>query len=314
MPAPDPWGAALLLGLAAAPLAGAAVRRGRRALGAALGAAFGAGAAWGAAALEPSAPTPALAALAGAVAALWLPGLPLGVLRRRSFGSAYPRGTFAGSAADARLPAALAGARPSRLLDAADRLRLESAFADAERKHGVVIAAALVARAGETEGAHARAALYGAALALAAGAAAGVTALAGFGAGALGAVAGRTLARSAHVRRIFVSEDALAAAAAQAASDAFAHAGLDAAPRQRGLLVFAALFEARVVVLAAPGLAGAGGSQRMLEAVAEAAARGLAAGRATEGFLGAAAAVELLAARETAGSAAPRPHPVRVED
>jgi hypothetical protein len=317
MPASDPWGAALLLGLAAAPLAAAAVRRGRRMLGIALGAGLGAAAAWAAMSLGAGSPPPALAALACAATALCLPGLPLGLLRRRSFGSAYPRGAFAGSVAVARLPAALAAARPSRLLDAADRLRLESALAEMERKHGVAIATALVARASEVEGAHARAALYGAALALAAAAAAGASALAGLGAAALGATLGRVLARSAHVRRPFVSEERLAAATLQAASDAFAHAELAAAPRDRGLLVFAALFEARVVALAAPGLAGPGGAEAALASIAHAAAEGITTGRAVEGFLAAAAAAEPLAARESAVSAAtpgPRAHPVRVED
>ena len=317
MPALDPWGAAILLGLATAPLGALPVRRGRRLLGVALGAALGAAAALAATVLGRAVPPPWLAALAGAAAALGLPGLPFGILRRRSFGSAYPRGAFAGAVATARLPLALAAERPSRLLDAADRLRLESALTLAERKHGVAIALALVARAGEVEGAHARAALYGAALALAAAAAAGATALAGLGAAALGAALGRGLARSAFVRRFFVSEAALAAATAQAASDAFAHAGLAGAPRDRGVLVFASLFEARVAALAGRGLTGAGGADlAALATIANAAADGIAAGSAVDGFLAAIAAVDALAARETAPSAAlpPRPHPVRIED
>jgi uncharacterized membrane protein len=308
----DPFGTAVLVGLAFAPIGAFCMERGRRA-GALGGVLFG-GALFAAERLgAPVAPI-AVAACVAAAATLALPGLPFGLFRRRSFGSAYPRGAFAGAASTALLPRSLAARRPSRLLDAADRLKLEGTLAEIERKHGVAIAVALVARASEIEGAHARGALFGGAVGLAAAAAAGASALAGLGAAALGVVVGRALSRSARVRRLVVSESALAASHASAASDAFAHAGLAAAPGGRGLLVFASLFEARVAALATHGLAGT--AEPALQAIADAAAHGLASGRALDGLLAAAAGVERLAAREPAGGtpAGPLPHPVRVED
>jgi hypothetical protein len=309
MLATDPWGAAIVLGLAAAPFCALLVRRGRRGVGAALGALLGTAGALGAARLGTVAPPPALAALAGAVAALGIPG-------RRSFGSAYPRAAAVGFVATAPLPVALRSPRPSRLLDAAARLQLESELAEVERKHDVQAAIALLARAGEVEGAHARATLFGAALAASVAVAAGATSLAALGAAGVGAVVLRGMARIALVRRLFVSEAALGTLCAQAASDVFAHAALGAAPGGRGLLVCAALFEARVCVLAGPGLC-APGAESALDSVARAAADGIAGGRAREAFAVAvenAARLSGPAARTDLRAAPPRPYPVRVED
>ena len=316
MLATDPWGAAIVLGLAAAPFGALLVRRGRRGAGAVLGALLGAAGALAAASVGPVAPPPALAALAGACAALGIPGLPFGLLRRRSFGSAYPRAVPAGCVATAPLPVALRSPRPSRLLDATARLQLECELAEVERKYDVHAAVALLARAGEVEGAHARATIFGAALAGSVAAAAGATALAGLGAAGIGAVAFRGLARIPLVRRLFVSHAALAALGAQAAGDAFAHAALGSAPGGRGLIVCAALFEARVCVVAGPGLC-APGAESALDAVARAAAEGIATGPVREAF---AAAVENASrlsgpsARSDARTAPARPYPVRVED
>lgn len=319
MPVADPSALAIGLGLAVGPAGAALARRGRRVAGVLLGALLGAAAAFAAVHLEPNGDRllrVAGAAAAGAAAALVLPGLDLSGFRRRSFGSAFGRGGFSGALGSASLPARCAARRPSRLLDAADRLRLESALVETEEKSGTMLAVALVAAADAHEGARWRAAVWAGALALATAAAAGAAPLAGFGAAAAGLLAGRTLARLAHVRRLFASEAELAAASAQAALDAFAHAGLLHAPAANGVLVFAALFEGRVGVLAGRGASGAG-SEPVLDEMAREAAAGIAQSRALGGFAAAIARVERLSgiARSDLAAAAPaRPYPVRVED
>jgi uncharacterized membrane protein len=304
----DPFGIAVLIGLAAAPV-GAACARGGRLAGTAGGVAFGVALAL---AERLGAPPAAIAvgALTCVAASLAVHGLPFGAIRRRSFGAAYPRGAFAGAMATSELPPLLG--RPSRHLDAADRVRLESALAEIERKSGVQIAVVLVARATELEGARWRATLYGTAVGLAAAAAADASALSGLAAAAAGALGGRAMAMSTIVRRAFVSRAALAGSVAQAASDAFAHAGLAAAPGDRGLLLFASIFEARVAVLAGHGLA-PGGASEALDAMARAITVGFASGNIALGFMEAARLTESLPAPETP-SPRGRPHPVRVED
>jgi uncharacterized membrane protein len=315
MQAADPAALAIGLGLLAGPLGAALARRGRRLLGAGVAAAAGAALAWlagsvGASELQTGARA-LFAAAAGGAAALGLPGLGLGLFRRRSFGSAYERSPFGGARAEARLPARCAGLRPSALLDAADRVRLESALCDAERKSGAELAIALVASAGEPGAARWRAAawLAAAAAVLAAGLMPEPRAV--LAAGAAGAAAGALLARAPRVRRLFTTEAELAARAARGALDAFANAGLLRAAGARGALVFAALAECRVVALADRGL-----PAPVAEAMASGTAESLAAGRALEGLIG---ALGQLGSRDGVATdadpaPAPRPHPIRVED
>lgn len=300
----DPTALVLVLALLAGAIGAALVRRGRSGLGALVATLVAGALAW-AAGSEPAAP-PALAACAlGAGASLLLPGLGLERFRRRTFGAAFER-IHAGGQGEARLPARAARLRPSRLLDPADRLRLESAVHDAEAKSGAAIAVALVRRCSAYEAAGWRAAAWLAALLAAAAAAFAPSSRLTLAAAATGLAAGHLLARSARVRRFFVAESELAERASQAAAAAFASAGLAGA----GVLLFAALFERRAIVLA--------GERHPCgdwDEVAAVAARGVGAGRALEGLL---AALEraLPTPPRSAEPASPaaRPHPVRVED
>jgi uncharacterized membrane protein len=310
----DPAALAVGLGLLAGLPGASLVRRGRRLLGAAGAAA--AGAALAAGVLELPGSAGGLAAAAGFAAALALPGFGLGRFRRRSFGTSFGRGSEA-SLAEARLPARLASARPSELVDPADRLRLEGAIEEAERKSGAQLALAVVRRAGPYEGASWRLAAWCAALALAAACAfaTGEPRLAP-AAALLAALGGRTLAHAPRLRRFASSEAELAENAARSASDAFAQLALGRAPAP-SVLVFAALFEGRVIVLGDPGRAGAHTPEKAWSGVAAAAAAGLAAGR-LEGLV---AALEDASALATGGppagarpSASERPLPVRIED
>lgn|GEM_PF-6844427 len=315
VPLRDPLGLAIALGVLAGPAGAVWTRRGRRTPGA-LVAAAGAGAA--AFALAPAAATPgrraalgAVAAVAAALAAALLPGRA----PRPGLGRAFGRASFAGAIGEVPLPGRLAGAVPSRLLDPADALALERAALEAEGRVGIELAVALVRRAGEAGAASWRAAAWLATFALAAAAAlfpgaqrmALVAALAG-------AALGHLAARAPRLRRLCESEAALAARAVEGALDAFGRAGLGRTPGAAGALVYAALYEGRVVVLADHGLP-ALGKAGAADAVARAAAAGLAESRAREAL---AAALEGLASaagpREDAAAPAERPPPVRVED
>jgi uncharacterized membrane protein len=313
----DPAALAIGLGLLAGPLGAALARRGHRLLAALLGGAAGAALAGLRAASFSSEPPlllhAGLAAAAGAATALALPGLGLTSLRRRSFGSGYERSAFGGVRVSARLPARCAGCVPSALLDAADRLRLESALCDAERKSGAELAVAVVARAAEHEGARGRAGAWLAAVALSGALALSAPPLTALAVTAGGALAGRALARTPRLRRFFVAEAALAESAARAALDAFAHAGLARAPRHAGVLLFAALFEGRAIAVIDRGIA-----PSSAEPMARAAAEGFAEGQPLDGLL---ASLDALGPAEgapasgvEADSSPLRPHPVRVED
>lgn len=310
----DPLALALCLGLLAGPVGALATRRGASVRGALLGAAAAAGAALladGALAAGLGADGAGLAAAVGALCALLLPGPAAG----RRFGRAFGLGDFAGTIAEARLPASLAGATPSRLVDPADALRVERAILGAEAKADAELAVTLVRRCGAYGAAAWRAGAWLAALALTGAAALGPPEpRAGLAAAAAGLALGLAAARAARVQRLIVSEAALAQRAEARALDAFARAGLGRTPGHAGILVFAALLEGRVVVLAGRGLREAA---RAFEGVAVAAAEGFAAD-APDGLLRAleragAAAAALRPRREPA-AADGRPPPVFVED
>jgi uncharacterized membrane protein len=272
----DPLVLALGLGLLAGALGAALVRRGARLGGALLAAFAGATAAAlapGADAFPTGAPLPP-AALAAAAAALcaWL--LPGSAGPRAGLGRAFGRAGFAGAVGEARLRGALVGAAPSRVVDAADSLRLERAVLDAEAKSGAAIALALVRHADVYDAARWRAAGWLAALALAgAGAFAPPSPRLALGAAAAGALLGFSAAQAPRVRRFFASEAALGSRAEARALDAFARAGLAHAPGDAGVLIFAALFEGRALALADRGVADAPGAW---DEVARRAADGLA--------------------------------------
>ncbi|HEX2484539.1 MAG TPA: hypothetical protein VHQ66_04525 [Myxococcota bacterium] len=324
----DPLLLALGLGLLAGALGAVLVRRGARLGGALLAALVGASAgalapvAYG----VPFAPQLPLAALAASAAALcaWL--LPGSAGPRAGLGRAFGRAAFAGAVGEARLRSALFGAAPSRLVDAADALRLERAVLDAEAKSGAAIALALVRHADVYDAARWRAAGWLAALALAAaGAFAPPSPRLALAAAAAGALLGFAAAQVPRVRRFFSSEAALGARAEARALDAFARAGLARAPGDAGVLLFAALFEGRVLALADRGVADSPGAW---DEVARRAAAGLADDAPADGLAraidaaGAAARAAQTASRARHGGAgaaatqepALRPPAVVIED
>jgi uncharacterized membrane protein len=316
VPVRDPLALALCLGLLVAPLGALLARRGLRARGALVGAAAaGAGTALLDAALSVGAggAGAALAAAAGALGALLLPGPMPG---RSGFGRAFGRAAFAGTIGEALVPGRLAAATPSRLVDAADALRLERAVLDAEAKAEAELAVTLVRRCSAYGTAAWRAAAWLAALALA-----GAVAVApsqprwGLAAAAAGAALGLAGARAPRLRRLVVADAVLAERAEARALDAFARAGLGRAPGHAGILLFGALLEGRVLVLADRGLRA---PARAWSEVASAAAEGLAGGVAPDGLERALERAGLLAAalrpRRTPGAMDGRPPPVFVED
>lgn len=312
----DPAALAVGLGLLAGLPGASLVRRGRRILGAAGAAA--AGAALGSGVFELPGSAGLVAAAAGFASALALPGLGLGRFRRRSFGTAFGPGASAVSLAEARLPARLGALRPSKLVDPAECLRLERVIQAAEEKSGVELGLAISRRCRGPEAASWRVAAFAAVLGLAAAAAfAPSTPRAAPAAALLGALAGRGLAAAPRVRRFATREEALAEAAAEGAFDAFARLGLVRAPGRAGVLVFAALFEGRVVVLGDGAAGQASKPGAGWDEVAAAAAAGLAAGSA-DGLVRALEGAAAIAARALppAGARAPgsRPLPVRIED
>ena len=229
----DPAALAVGLGLLAGLPGASLARRGRRLLGA--GGAAAAGAALASGVLELPASAGLAAAAAGLASALGLPGLGLGRFRRRSFGGgAFGPGSSGLRLAEARLPAHLAAARPSELVDPADRLRLEGAIDEAERKSGAELALAVVRRAGTYEGASWRLAAWCAALALAAACAfAPAAPRLAPAAALLAALGGHILARAPLLLRFASSEAELAENAARGACDAFARLGLARGPDGR---------------------------------------------------------------------------------
>jgi putative membrane protein len=276
-----------------------------------------AGAALAAGILDLPSGTALHAAAAGLASALALPGLGLERFRRRSFSAGFAAGASGVRLAEAALPARFASRRPSELVDAADRLRLEAAIAKAQEQSGAELALALVRRAGRYEAARGRLATWSAALVFA-----GAVACAPSGplaAGALAALAGFTalaLARAPRLLRFASREAELAANAGRAAGDAFVRLGLSRSPGHGGVLVFAAFLEGRVIVLGDPGAPRAHQSGADWSRLAAAVAAGLAE-RPAEGLLAAVEAAGALAARERPPgprSPVPRPLPVAIED
>lgn len=312
MPVRDPLAFALCLGLLAGPLGAALARRGVRAGGALLAAAVALAAL---VLTSEHADLPGTAVAAGAASACALL-LPAALRGGGGFGRAFGRAGFAGTFVEARLPRALAGAAPSALVDPADALHLERAVLDAEAASGAELAVALVRRSSAYGAAGWRGAAWLAALGLAAAAAlAPATPRLALAAAAAGALLGHAGARAPRLRRFLVSEAALVERAEARALDAFARAGLGRAPGHAGVLLFAALFEGRVLVLADRGVADASGGW---EDVARLGAAALGEdGRAAAPLARAlerAGAVAASAGRGAAAPAADRPPPILLED
>jgi putative membrane protein len=304
--------AAVLIGLLAAPLGALRVRAGRRWQGAALGAALGAGAA-----LALAASPPLLAAGVGAATAVLLPGSLRG-WRHGTFDAAFGRSAFSGGRGEAVLPARLARGVPSGLVDPTARLQLERAVLEIEEKAAAELVVTVLRRCDRYDGARWRGAAW---LALVAGAAAalvpgapGALAWCGtLGGGVLGLLAGRL----GFVQRALTPAAAIEEAVADAAWDAFAHAGLTRTPGRTGVLLFASLFERRVVVLGDEGIdrhrEPAESWQEAADAVSLGAEReGLAAG--LEAGIRTCGALVKRHAPERSVPAAGHPPPIRIQD
>lgn len=142
--------------------------------------------------------------------------------------------------------------RPSRLLDAEDRARIEAAVREAEGGTSGEIVVAVVRACDEYAAAGWRCGVLLAALALLAAAVADVdwplSAL--LVAQAASVAAGHALARVDAVRRFFISEDRLRTCAERRAWATFSERGLHLTAGRTGILIFVGLLEHRVVVLA----------------------------------------------------------------
>jgi putative membrane protein len=143
----------------------------------------------------------------------------------------------------------------SRLLET-DRERIERAVRDAERHTSGEIVVAVVRACDEYGSAGWRCGVLLAALALlGVGLVAPPLPLSAyFGAQLLALGLGHLLARLDPVRRRFVSERLLAERAEQRAQATFAERGLRFTAQHTGILIFVALFEHRVIVLADRGI------------------------------------------------------------
>jgi putative membrane protein len=216
---------------------------------------------------------------------------------------------------------------PSRVIDPAARLRLESAVIEAERSTSGEIVVNVVRACDEYGSAGWRCGvmLAGAAfLALAEvharwplpwleGHLVSALLLAELVALALG----HALARLDGVRRLFVSRALREHRVAERARRAFAERGLARTAGRSGILLFVALFERRAVVLADEGIHRALGSDESWDEVLRPIVSGLREGRAVEGLLAAVRRCgEILARRLPAAARQVNelPDPVVLED
>ena len=308
----EPIAAAVLIGLLAAPLGALRVRVGRRAQGVLLAAATAS-----AAALALEAHPPSVSAAVAAAGALLLPGSLRG-WQRGTFDAAFGRSAFSGGRGEAVLPARFARCVPSALVDPTARLELERAVLEIEEKVAAELVVTVLRRCNRYDGARWRTAAW---LALVAGGAASLVpgvpgALAWWATFAGGAV-GLLLARLGAVQRALVPAAALEESVAEAAWDAFAHAGLTRTPGRTGVLLFVSLFERRVVVLGDEGIDRHRGPreswQEAADAVVGAAERtGLAAG--LDAGIRACGALMTRHAPERATPPGGHPPPIRIED
>ncbi len=216
---------------------------------------------------------------------------------------------------------------PSRVIDPAARIRLESAVIEAERATSGEIVVNVVRACDEYGSAGWRCGvlLAGAAfLALAELHARSpvpwleghlISALFLAELGALGL--GHALARLDPVRRLFVSHPLREHRVAERARRAFAERGLARTAGRSGILLFVALFERRAVVLADEGIHSALGPDESWDEVVRPIVAGLRGGNAVDGLLAAVRRCgELLARRLPAAAREVNelPNPVVLED
>jgi putative membrane protein len=176
--------------------------------------------------------------------------------------------------------------KPSRLIDAADRLHLEASVVEAERATAGELVVCIVRACDEYGSLGWRLGITLAALALLGGGviwpeATPVDLL------ALQCVAlllGHGVARFDAIRRALLPETLLERHVAERAHAAFAEHGLTRTVGRTGVLLFVALLERRVVVLADEGIHRALGPDESWQEVVELATAGLRSGRAVEGL------------------------------
>jgi len=308
----DPIVAAILVGLIAAPLGALRVRVGRRGQGVALAAAVAYAVAFALAA-HPS----SMAAAVAAAGALLLPGSLRG-WQRGTFDAAFGRSAFSGGRGEAVLPARFARGLPSTLVDPTARLELERAVLEIEEKVAAELVVTVLRRCNRYDGARWRCAAW---LALVAGAAASLVpgapgALAWCGTLA-GGLVGLLVARLGAVQRAFVPAAALEECVADAAWDAFAHAGLTRTPGRTGVLLFASLFERRVVVLGDEGIDRHRGPRESWQEAADAVvgdAERVGLGAGLEAGIRACGALMTRHAPERLAPPGEHPPPIRIQD
>jgi len=286
--------ASLLLAGAVAGLFGAPGRKGRP-----WGALLGALAAVGTSAVLGA--EPGRMALAGALGlgVAWL--APLQGPRREA--GTWEAGSRGGAASEAWSPPR--GARAERLVDPADRLRLESAVLAAEAESAGEISVVVVDACGDYASVAWRAGVWLAALAFLGGLvlAPGLPLWGLFGLQAGALAAGHAACRRVVVRRHLVAEGIREAQVLRCARRVFAERGLERNPARAGIVVLVAILEGRVAVLGDEGLDRAVAPETW-QAVAALAAGGLREGRAIEGLLAAVERCGELLARHAPAAAA----------
>jgi putative membrane protein len=209
--------------------------------------------------------------------------------------------------------------KPSALIDPADRMRLETAVIEAVRATAGELVVFVVHACDDYRSAAWRGGVLLAALAFL-GLAVTHAALphwAFLAAQALALALGHALCRIDAVRRRLVSESYRDARVAERARRAFAEAGLERTRGRTGILIFVALLERRVVVLADEGIHKALAPDEGWDEVARLAAEDLRRGRAVEGLAAAAARCGAILARHVpapARAVGDLPSPVLLEE
>jgi putative membrane protein len=176
--------------------------------------------------------------------------------------------------------------KPSELIGVAGRQRIEAAVRAAEKHTSGEIVVAVVGDCDEYGAAGWRCGVLLAALVFLGFVSFAEPAppLAYFGAQGLALLAGHLLARIDPVRRLFVAEQMLEEAARRRAWSSFAELGLRHTETRTGILIFVALFEHRVVVLADEGIHRALGPGERWEEIVDLVLAGIRADRPVEGI------------------------------
>jgi putative membrane protein len=179
--------------------------------------------------------------------------------------------------------------KPSKLLGANERERIEAAVREAEAGTAGEIVVTVVRECDEYGAAGWRLGVLLAALA-APGLLIGLPStplLAILAAQALALAAGHALGRVESIRRLFVAEEQLQANAEREALRAFAQHGVRKTRRGTGILIFVALFEHRVVVLGDEAVNRALDPDESWQEVVDRVLAGIRDGRAADGLVAA---------------------------